>query len=241
MSTTDEARQRAYYQATAAHYHDRRTDEEGEHELASELLVMLARHHGVAFSFLDVGAGRGSAMKALVSAFPQARLQGIEPVAELRQQAKIINGSSGAALREGDALQLPFADDSIDCVVETGMLDHIRHWPPAVEEMAWVALYGVLNFDNNNIGHGSIKARMLKKLMKILGLWTAFVLLHTKGKMSKGSEGDRVYFSFCAFDTLPLLRSKFAQVLVMNTKGPAPANLLSPSTHVAMVARQQLA
>ena len=242
MTSTDEARQRAYYQSTAASYHERHVDaEEGEHELALELLVMLARRHGVAGSFLDVGAGTGRAMKALASAFPQARVQGIEPVAELRQQAEIINGISGADLREGDAPQLPFADDSFDWVVETGVLHHIRHWPRAVEEMARVARYGVLISDNNNIGQGSPKARTLKKWMKKLGLWTAFVWLQTKGKMSKWSEGDGVYYSFCAFDSLPLLRSKFAHVQVMNTKGSGEANLLSSATHVAIVARRQIA
>ena len=242
MTSTDEARQRAYYKSTAASYHERHVDaEEGEHDLALELLVMLARHQGVAGSFLDVGAGTGRAMKALASAFPQARVQGIEPVAELRQQAAIINGISGADLREGDALQLPFADDSFDWVVETGVLHHIRHWPRAVEEMARVARYGVLISDNNNIGEGSPKAWTLKKLMKKLGLWTAFVWLQTKGKMSKWSEGDGVYYSFCAFDTLPLLRSKFAHVQVMNTKGAGEANLLSSATHVAIVARRQTA
>jgi trans-aconitate methyltransferase len=74
---------------------------------ALELLVMLARHRGVAGSFLDVGAGTGRAMKTLVKAFPQAWVQGIEPVAELRQQAEILNEISSDDLREGDALQLP--------------------------------------------------------------------------------------------------------------------------------------
>jgi len=242
MSTTDEARQRAYYQATAASYHDRHVDgEEGEHDLALELLVMLARHHGVVGSFLDVGAGTGRAMKALASAFPQARVQGIQPVAELRQQARILNGISTDDLVDGNALELPFADDSFDWVVETGVLHDIRHWRRAVEEMARVARYGVLISDNNNIGQGSPKARTLKKLMKKLGLWTVFVWLQTKGKMSKWSEGDGVYYSFCAFDTLPLLRSKFAHVRVMNTKGSGDANLLSSATHVAIVARRQSA
>jgi ubiquinone/menaquinone biosynthesis C-methylase UbiE len=242
MTTTDESRQRAYYQATAASYHDRHVHgEEGEHDLALELLVMLARHYGVAGSFLDVGAGTGRAMKALASAFPQARVHGIEPVAELRQQARILNGISTDDLVDGNALELPFADDSFDWVVETGVLHHIRHWPRAVEEMARVARYGVLISDNNNIGQGSPKARMLKKFMKKLGLWTAFVWLQTKGKMSKWSEGDGVYYSFCAFDTLPLLQSKFAHAQVMNTKGSGEANLLSSATHVAIVARRQTA
>ncbi len=73
--TADEARQRAYYQATAASYHERHVGEKDEHGLALELLVMLGRHHGVAGSFLDVGAGTGRGMKALAMAFLQARVQ----------------------------------------------------------------------------------------------------------------------------------------------------------------------
>jgi ubiquinone/menaquinone biosynthesis C-methylase UbiE len=214
MTSTDEARQRAYNQATADYYHDRHVDgDESEHELALELLVMLARHHGVAGSFLDVGAGTGRAMKALASAFPQARVQGFEPEAELRQQAEIINGISSADLREGDALQLPYADDSFDWVVETGVLHYIRHWPQAVAEMARVARYGVLISDTNNIGQGSQLIRKLKKVIKKLGLWNPFVWLQTNGKMSKWSEGDGV-----------------------NYRGGA--DLLSEVSHVAIVARR---
>jgi hypothetical protein len=65
------------------------------------------------------------------------------------------------------------------------------------------------------------------------------VWLQTKVKMSKWSAGDGVYYSFCAFDTLPLLRSKFAHVQVMNTKGRGEADLLSSATHLAIVARRQ--
>jgi ubiquinone/menaquinone biosynthesis C-methylase UbiE len=238
MPPTDEARQRAYYQDTAASYHERHMGEQGEHELALELLVMLARHHSVTDSFLDVGAGTGRAMKALATAFPQARVQGIEPVAELRQQAGILNGISSDDLREGDALQLPFADDSFDWVVETGVLHHIRHWPQAVAEMVRVARYGVLISDTNNIGQGSPRARTFKKLIKKLGLWKVIVWLQTKGKMSKWSEGDGVYYSFCAFDALPLLRGKFGQVEVMNTHGSGDADLLRAVSHVAIVARR---
>jgi hypothetical protein len=74
MPPTDEARQRAYYQATAASYHECHVGEQGEHDLALDLLVMLARRQGVSGSFLDVGAGTGRAMRALATAFPQARV-----------------------------------------------------------------------------------------------------------------------------------------------------------------------
>lgn len=238
MPPTDEARQRAYYQATAASYHESHVGELGEHELALDLLVMLAQRQAVTGSFLDVGAGTGRAMKTLASAFPLALVKGIEPVAELRQQAEIQNGIGSDALREGDALQLPFADDSFDWVVETGVLHHIRDWPQAVAEMARVARYGVLISDTNNIGQGSPRTRTLKKLIKKLGLWNLFVWLQTSGKMSKYSEGDGVYYSFCAFDALPLLRSKFSKVQVMNTQGSGSADLLSSVSHVAIVAHR---
>ena len=115
--------------------------------------------------------------------FLEARVQGIEPVAELRQQAEILNEISSDDLREGDALQLPFADDSFDWVVETGVLHHIRHWPRAVAEMARVARYGVLISDTTNIGQGSPRTRRLKKLIKKLGLWNVLVWLQTKGEV----------------------------------------------------------
>ena len=54
--------------------------------------------------------------------------------------------------------------------------------------------------------------------------------------MSKWSAGDGAYYSFCAFDALPLLRAKFPHVHVMNTQGSGEADLLSAVSHVAIVA-----
>ncbi len=105
--------------------------------------------------------------------------------------------------------------------------------------MTRVARYGVLISDTNNIGQGSPLARKLKKRIKKLGLWNAWVWLQTRGKMSTWSEGDGVYFSFCAFDTLPVLRRKFGQVHIMNTQGSGEADQLSSVSHVAIVARRQ--
>lgn len=73
MSDSDVARQRDYYRATAATYHERHVGEQDEHGLALAVLMALARHGGVSGSFLDVGAGTGRAMQALAQAFPAAR------------------------------------------------------------------------------------------------------------------------------------------------------------------------
>jgi hypothetical protein len=105
--------------------------------------------------------------------------------------------------------------------------------------MVRVARYGVLISDTNNIGQGSHLGRKLKKTIKKLGFWKVLVWLQTNGKMSKWSEGDGLYYSFCAFDTLPLLRQKFVEVQVMNTRGSGEADLLSSVSHVAIVARLQ--
>jgi ubiquinone/menaquinone biosynthesis C-methylase UbiE len=239
MSDSDVARQQDYYRATAATYHERHVGEQDEHGLALAVLIALARHGGVSGSFLDVGAGTGRAMQALAEAFPEARVEGIEPVAELREQALRIHGIDASRLREGNALYLPFSDGSFDWVVETGVLHHIRDWKRAVAEMARVARYGVLISDTNTIGVGSAKARKLKTIIKKLGCWDLFIWLQTKGKMSKYSEGDGVYYSFCAFDALPLLRRKFGQVHVINTQGCGEANLLGSVSHVAIIARKK--
>jgi ubiquinone/menaquinone biosynthesis C-methylase UbiE len=235
---SDESLQREYYKTVASTYHERHVSDQDEHALALDLLVMIARHHKVAGSFLDVGAGTGRAMKHMALAFPEALIQGIEPVAELRQQAVNINEISPSDLLEGCARRLPFCDDSFDWVVETGILHHISDWQHAVAEMVRVARYGVLISDSNNIGQGSSRARNLKKIIKKLGCWNLLVWVQTKGKMSKWSEGDGLYYSFCAFDALPLLSRKFSQVQIMNTQGTGSADLLSSVSHVAIVARR---
>lgn len=239
MNYSDVDRQRVYYRATAPTYHERHVNAHDEHGLALVVLMALARHVGVSGSFLDVGAGTGRAVQALTQAFPDARVEGIEPVAELREQAQLIYGIDASQLREGDALQLPFSDNSFDWVVETGVLHHIRDWKSAVAEMTRVARYGVLISDTNTIGVGSAKMRRLKTIIKKLGCWDLFIWLQTKGKMSKYSEGDGVYYSFCAFDALPMLRRKFGQVHVMNTHGSGEADLLGAVSHVAIIASRQ--
>ena len=88
------------------------------------------------------------------------------------------------------------------------------HW----ELLLMLVRNDVLISDNNNIGKANPQARRLKKLMKKLGLWAAFVWLQTKGK-----------------------RRTFAHVPVMHTKGSGEANLLGSATHVAIVARRHTA
>lgn len=237
LNQDDISRQQEYYQATAATYNERHVSEQDEHALALAVFVAIAQHVRMTGSFLDVGFGTGRAMRILSEAFPEARVEGIEPVAALREQAKSLHGFTDAQIYEGDALNLPFDDNSFDWVVATGVLHHIRDWKRAIREMNRVASYGVLISDSNNIGQGGQRSRQMKKLIKQVGCWNLLVWLQTKGKMSKFSEGDGVYYSFCAFDALPLLSTKFTSINVMNTQGIASADLLGSVSHVAVIAR----
>ena len=236
MNESDVRLQREYYRKTAASYQQRHVGAQDEHALALDVLIAFARHLQVNGSFLDVGAGTGRAMHALATAFPGARIQGIEPVAELREQARLLHGFTFPQLEQGDALHLPFPDNSFDWVVETGVLHHIFEWRRATAEMIRVARHGVLISDSNNIGQVQPGFRQLKKIINQAGFWNLFVWLQTKGKMRKYSEGDGVYYSFCAFDVLPLLRSKFPQIHAMNTQGSVSADLLTSVSHLALIA-----
>jgi hypothetical protein len=68
-----------------------------------------------------------------------------------------------------------------------------------------------------------------------MGLWNAFLWLQTGGKMYKFSEGDGVYFSFCAFDTVPILQQKFGRIIYANTDS-AGFNLYGSAATVAIIA-----
>lgn len=83
MNLDDISRQQEYYRATAATYNERHVSEQDEHALALAVFVAIAQHVRMTGSFLDVGAGTGRAMRILSEAFPEARVEGIEPVADL--------------------------------------------------------------------------------------------------------------------------------------------------------------
>jgi len=171
---------------------------------------------------LDVGAGTGRAVKLLRETLPQSRVLGVEPVSELRLQGHA-NGLSTDALVEGDALNLSFRDEEFDWVIETGVLHHIRDFRKAVREMCRVARVGVMISDANNIGQGSATARAIKYAVKSIGLWPAVNFVQTRGKNYKYSEGDGVFYSFCVFDCIDIVRKKFPTIHFMNTETSSPS------------------
>jgi ubiquinone/menaquinone biosynthesis C-methylase UbiE len=233
---TPESRQRDYDARTAAHYDAMHVGERDEHGIALAAFTGIARLHG-ATSVLDIGAETGRALNRLGRDLPGVELTGVEPVAELRA----IGHASGIApgrLIEGDATALPFADNSFDFVIETGMLHHVARPERAVAEMIRVARIGVMISDSNNLGQGSQIARLAKRILFACGLWTVFVWLTIGGKMVKWSEGDGFYYSYSVFNNAPQLATKFPRRFFLNTTPLAGTDLKHGSGHVALIAVQ---
>jgi ubiquinone/menaquinone biosynthesis C-methylase UbiE len=228
--------QRDYYARTAASYDVRHIGPADEHSTALSAFMALAELAGPVTSVLDVGAGTGRAVRMLKDAWPAATILGVEPVAALRAEARN-RGLSGDEIRDGDALSLEFADGSFDYVIATGVLHHIEDPERAVREMVRVAKRGVMISDSNNIGQGNALVRLLKYLIKTMGLWRALVFVQTGGRMYKCSEGDGIYFSYCAFDAVKILQRKFPSIHYMNTQPCAGINLYRGATHVMLFAR----
>jgi ubiquinone/menaquinone biosynthesis C-methylase UbiE len=234
MRNNDILLQRDYYRKTAERYDGAHLGED-EHTIALSAFAGLVRNFAHA-SFLDVGAGTGRGIAFLQSVFPESRVIGVEPVAELRTQA-LAKGISEHAIIAGDALALPFANDDFDWVIETGVLHHIKEFRKATSEMCRVAKQGVLISDGNNLGQGTKLIRSAKWVIKAVGLWPAAVFLQTGGKGYKQSEGDGIFYSFCAFDCVDILKEKFPTIHFMNTV-PSDPSLRHAASHIMIVARR---
>jgi len=230
----DTTRQRNYYERTAAHYEAMHVQSDDEHGIALALFAGMARKLG-AQSVLDIGAGTGRALELLAPELPHARLVGIEPVDGLREIG-YSKGISKVQLIGGSGEELPFADDSFDFVIETGVLHHVPNPAKVVAEMVRVARLGVMISDSNKFGQGSRSVRLFKSVVDRLGLWTPFIWIQTKGKMSKWNEGDGLYYSYSVFDNVDALSSKFPRKFVANTRPLAGHSLRYGSPQVCVVA-----
>lgn len=229
-------KQRRYYSVTATAYEESHVSENDEHMRAlaafSGFVKMLPHD-----SILDVGAGTGRAVKFLQRSIPGTRVMGIEPVTAMREIGHGRHGISEDSLIDGDALSLQFSDNSFHWCIETGVLHHIENFSRAVEEMVRVADVGVMISDSNNMGQGTVPVRFMKHLIKSLGLWNLFVKVQTRGRGYKENLGDGIYFSFCAFDCVPILKTKFPHIFMINTQ-PAGPNLYWSAGSVALIAHR---
>ena len=99
--------QRAYYARTASLYDEAHLPvSEPEHDFALDLLSGIAKAQDYQ-SFLDVGSGTGRGIARLQREFPEAKIIGVEPVAELRAVGHR-KGIPPPCLVDGDVTSLCF-------------------------------------------------------------------------------------------------------------------------------------
>jgi ubiquinone/menaquinone biosynthesis C-methylase UbiE len=223
--------QRAYYASTAATYDDAHI-EASEHRLGLQLMLATIRHYEFG-SVLDVGSGTGRALTFIKRQLPTVTVVGIEPSAELRAIGHQ-KGLTADELREGDALRLPFDDQSFDLVCEFSALHHIAQPARAISEMLRVAKRGIFISDTNNFGQGGPVVRSIKQAINAAGLWSIADWIKTGGRGYSVSEGDGVAYSYSVFNDWPQIRQHCRIVHVVNTDG-AGINPYRTAAHVAVV------
>lgn len=227
MFRTDdsEERQRAYYASNASTYEGNCHSAPNEHDRALAHTVRLALEYGTT-SVLDTAAGTGKQLRVLLGRLLRLRLIGIEPVAELIGTDRASHALGSEELVQRDDLSLPFADELLDFVIETGVLHHIPEPHRAISEMLRVARLGVFRSDSNRLGQGSLVARLAKVGLCASGLWRAYYLARTRGRGFEQSEGDGVYYSFSIYDAMPMLTRWADRVWVVPTREPASRGTL---------------
>lgn len=208
--------QQRYYAETASHYNLMHLDNKGEHFFALNFMVAALEHLQIN-SILDVGSGTGRALFYIRKFRPDMKILGIEPVKELREIG-YKNGLSKGELIDGDATKIQFSPDEFDLVCEFGMLHHIRIPEIAVSEMLRVAKKAIFISDSNNFGQGSLINRIIKQSINLLGLWTVFDLIKTKGKGYTLSEGDGLAYSYSVFNNYRQIQAQCKSIHILNTK-----------------------
>ncbi len=234
LKTSSDAQAQSDYYADTAQNYDEMHGQDKEHDLALGWLSSLIDYHGYN-SLLDIGSGTGRVLRHLKDRHDM-QFTGIEPVEALRLKGYEA-GLSEHELRDGNALQLDFPDNSIDIVCEFAVLHHIKDHKQAVSEMCRVAKKAVFISDSNNFGQGAFLKRSFKQALHAVGLWDAYDWAATRGKGYHFSEGDGLYYSYSVFNDLPVLKANFDNIQFMSTM-PSGPNLYRSAPHLAIFATQ---
>ena len=225
-------RQQDYYAETASAYDSMHVRPGDAHFIALEYVAALL-HVVRAKSVLDVGSGTGRAIQFLRQRCPDLRIEGVEPVSKLREQAQV----PGTVMHDASGENLPFHDGSFDVVTSFGLLHHVPAPAPVITEMTRVARSGVMISDSNRFGQGSTAAGMLKLAVHRAGLWPTFEHFRTKGRGYMESEGDGIFYSYSIFDSMPQLQTWADRVFVIPTRPQKKLPLVQiATTHGLLVA-----
>lgn len=100
-------------------------------EIILEQLSQGQKPHAI----LDIGCGLGIITNFLKGSFPDAQLVGIDIDAEAIFHAKELYPA--CSFKVGDVLQIPYSDNSFDCVMLIQVLHHVPAplWPQAIQEI----------------------------------------------------------------------------------------------------------
>ena len=177
-------RQQDYYAETASAYDSMHVQPGDAHFIALEYVAALL-HVVRAKSVLDVGSGTGRAIQFLRQRCPDLRIEGVEPVSKLREQARV----PGAVMHDASGEDIPFHDGSFDVVMSFGLLHHVPATAPVITEMTRVVRFGVMISDANRFGQGSTAVGLLKLAVHRAGLWPTFERFRTKGRGYMESDG----------------------------------------------------
>jgi ubiquinone/menaquinone biosynthesis C-methylase UbiE len=234
--TTEVELQHQYYTQTAAGYDAMHQSCDREHDLALHLLASFIEFYRLR-SILDVGAGTGRTILWLKQRFPTLRIQGIEPVAALREQG-YQKGLSPDDLIEGDAYALPFAANSFDVVCEFAVLHHVRYPNQMIQEMSRVAQSMVYISDCNFLGQGRFSLRVLKYILVSLRLWSFADWIKTQGKGYTLSEEDGLAYSYSVYQSLATVQRDWQTVRLITTSGGCdrPLGQMLSAAHLVLMA-----
>ncbi len=95
--------------------------------------------------FLEVGCGRGAGAKLILKNFHPSRLYALDLDLKMILKARdylLPQTQSQTPLFVGDAIALPYGNDSMDAVFGFGFLHHVRDWRAALAQIARVLKVG---------------------------------------------------------------------------------------------------
>ncbi len=133
-------------------------------------------------SLLDIGTGPGRLLLKLHEISPKMRLVGIDVspsmVVKARQNVADAGLSKTIEIREGNASQIPFGDDTFDVVVSTGSIHHWKDSLTGLNEVhrvlrpgAYALMYDLVSDTPTSI---------LKEMAREFGKWrTSLLWLHS--------------------------------------------------------------